>query len=89
VLELDDPASEARKLVVDHCRRAVEHDEADSIVLGCAGMADFCTDVAEQVGVPVVDGVTAAVLMVESLVKLGLRTSTRSEYAAPLPKAYA
>jgi allantoin racemase len=89
VLELDDPASEARKLVVDHCRRAVEHDEADSIVLGCAGMADFCTDVSEQVGVPVVDGVTAGVLMVESLVKLGLRTSTRSEYAAPLPKVYA
>jgi len=88
VLELDDPASEARKLVVDHCRRAVEHDEADSIVLGCAGMADFCTDVSEQVGVPVVDGVTAGVLLVESMVKLGLATSARSEYAAPLPKTY-
>jgi allantoin racemase len=88
VLELHDPASEARKLVVDHCRRAVEYDEADSIVLGCAGMADFCTDVSEQVGVPVIDGVTAGVLLVESMVKLGLRTSTRSEYATPLPKAY-
>jgi allantoin racemase len=88
VLELHDPTSEARKLVVDHCRRAVEYDEADSIVLGCAGMADFCTDVSEQVGVPVIDGVTAGVLLVESMVKLGLRTSTRSEYAAPLPKAY-
>jgi allantoin racemase len=88
VLELDDPGSEARKLVVDHCRRAVEYDEADSVVLGCAGMADFCTDVSEQVGVPVIDGVTAGVLLVESMVKLGLRTSTRSEYAAPLPKTY-
>ena len=88
VLELDDPRSEARKLVVDHCRRAVEYDEADSIVLGCAGMAGFCAEVSEQVGVPVVDGVTAGVLLVESMVKLGLRTSTRSEYAAPLPKAY-
>jgi allantoin racemase len=88
VLELDDPGSEARKLVLDHCRRAVEYDEADSVVLGCAGMADFCTDVSEQVGVPVIDGVTAGVLLVESMVKLGLRTSTRSEYAAPLPKTY-
>jgi allantoin racemase len=87
VLDLDDPASDARKLVVDYCRRAVEHDEADSIVLGCAGMADFCHSVSEQVGVPVIDGVTAGVLMVESLIKLGLKTSTRSEYAAPLPKA--
>lgn len=88
VLELDEPGSEARKLVVDHCRRAVEYDEADSIVLGCAGMADFCADVSEQVGVPVVDGVTAGALLVEAMVTLGLRTSTRSEYAAPLPKTY-
>lgn len=88
VLELDDPASDARKLVVDCCRRAVEYDEADSIVLGCAGMADFCHDVSEQVGVPVIDGVTAGVLLVESMVKLGLQTSTRSEYALPLPKSY-
>jgi allantoin racemase len=88
VLELDDPASDARKLVVDLCRRAVEHDEADSVVLGCAGMADFCHDVSEQVGVPVIDGVSAAVVLVESMVRLGLRTSTRSEYAPPLPKEY-
>jgi allantoin racemase len=73
---------------VDLCRRAVEHDEADSVVLGCAGMADFCHDVSEQVGVPVIDGVGAAVVLVESMVKLGLRTSTRSEYAPPLPKEY-
>ena len=88
VLQLDDPASEARKLVVDHCRRAVEYDEADAIVLGCAGMADFCHDVSEEVGVPVVDGVTAGVLLVESMVKLGLQTSIRSEYATPRPKTY-
>jgi allantoin racemase len=88
VLELDQPTSEARKIVIDHCRRAVEFDEADSVVLGCAGMADFCADVSEQVGVPVIDGVTAAVVLVESMVKLGLRTSTRSEYATPLPKMY-
>lgn len=88
VLELDEPGSEARKLVIDYCRRAVEYDEADSVVLGCAGMADFCHDVSEQVGVPVIDGVTAGVALVESMVKLGLQTSTRSEYAKPLPKTY-
>jgi allantoin racemase len=88
VLDLDEPGSEARKLVVDYCRRAVEFDEADSVVLGCAGMADFCHDVSEQVGVPIIDGVTAGVLLVESMIKLGLRTSTRSEYAPPLPKTY-
>lgn len=88
VLELHEPASEARLLVLDHCRRAVEQDEADSVVLGCAGMADFCHDLSEQVGVPVIDGVTAGVVLVESMLKLGLATSTRSEYASPLPKTY-
>ena len=72
----------------DYCRRAVEYDEADSVVLGCAGMADFCHDVSEQVGVPIIDGVTAGVVLVESMIKLGLQTSTRSEYAKPLPKTY-
>ena len=75
-------------MVINNCRRAVEFDEADSVVLGCAGMSDFCADVSEQVGVPVVDGVAAAVVLVESMVKLGLKTSSRSEYAAPLPKVY-
>ena len=89
VLELDEPGSDARKLVIDYCRRAVEYDEADSVVLGCAGMADFCHDVSEQVGVPIIDGVTAGVVLVESMIKLGLQTSTRSEYAKPLPKVYA
>jgi allantoin racemase len=88
VLELDDPGSDARRLVVDHCRRAVEFDEADSVLLGCAGMAHFAADVSARVGVPVIDGVTAGLVLVESLVRLGLRTSTRSEYAAPLPKDY-
>ncbi len=88
VLELEDPASDARRLVVDYCRRAVEHDEADSIVLGCAGMADFCAEVSAQIGVPIIDGVTAGVTLVESMIKLGLKTSTRSEYARPLPKTY-
>ena len=49
-------------------------------------MADFCDQVSEEVGVPVVDGVTAGVVFVDSLLRLGLRTSTRSEYASPIAK---
>ncbi|MET1007266.1 MAG: aspartate/glutamate racemase family protein [Propionibacteriaceae bacterium] len=86
VLDLDEPGSEARKLVVELCRRAVEIDQSDSIVLGCAGMADFCEQVSDEVGVPVIDGVTAGVTFMEALLRLGLQTSTRSEYASPIPK---
>ncbi|MCU1689478.1 MAG: Hydantoin racemase [Jatrophihabitantaceae bacterium] len=43
------------------------------IVLGCAGMADFCSALSAHLGVPVIDGVSAATLMVQSLVTMGLR----------------
>jgi len=88
VLDLDIPGSQAREVILQECKRAVEDDEAEVLVLGCAGMADLCSYLSAQVGVPVVDGVAAATRTVESLVALGLSTSTRSEYAAPGPKQY-
>jgi allantoin racemase len=87
VLELEsDPSVLPR--VTALAREALERDGSDVIVLGCAGMAGFCHDVSAELGVPVVDGVTAATLMVQSLVTLGLGTSKRDEYAAPLFKPY-
>lgn len=87
VLDLDgDP--EARKIVTEACRDAIEADGSDVVVLGCAGMADMCASISADLGVPVVDGVTAATLTAQSLVAMGLRTSTRGEFAAPPPKDY-
>lgn len=87
VLALDsDP--DARKVVTEACREAVEVDRSDAIVLGCAGMADLSAQVRAKVGVPVVDGVAAATLTVQSLLTLGLRKSGRGEFAAPPPKPY-
>jgi allantoin racemase len=88
VLDLDDPGSDAREVITEECRRAVAEDGSDAIVLGCAGMADLCTHISARIGVPVVDGVTAATRTVESLVALGLRTGARGEFAAPRPKFY-
>ncbi len=89
VLALAEPGSEARLQIERECRRALNQDGAEAIVLGCAGMADLCRDIAEAIEAPVIEGVTAAVKWVESLVALGLRTAKRGEYAAPLPKHYA
>jgi allantoin racemase len=87
VLDLDtDP--DARKVITEACRDAVESDRSDAVVLGCAGMADMCGDISAELGVPVIDGVTAATLAVQSLVTMGLRTSRRGEYAPPPAKAY-
>jgi len=88
VLELENPASDARTRITDECRLALAEDGAEAIVLGCAGMADLCAAIGRDIGAPVIDGVTAAVKLAESLVALGLGTAKGGEWARPLPKAY-
>lgn len=89
VLDLEDPASGAYQRILACAREALLHDRSGAIVLGCAGMADLCHSLQRELGVPVVDGVAAAVKLAEALVGLGLRTSKHGDYAAPLTKAYA
>jgi allantoin racemase len=88
VLELDDPASDARAKIESEIERALNEDHADAIVLGCAGMADLAATLSARFGVPVVDGVGAAVALAEGLVAQNLTTSKRSLYAKPLAKTY-
>jgi allantoin racemase len=52
-------------------------------------MADLAAALARRHGLPVVDGVVAAVKLAEALVALGLATSKRGPYASPLPKTFA
>jgi allantoin racemase len=88
VLELaTDPG--ARDRIARECAEAVAVDGCDAIVLGCAGMADLARELGARVGVPVVDGVAAAITVVEGLVRLGLATGTRGEYAPPPDRALA
>lgn len=67
---------------------ALARDGSGAVVLGCAGMAPLCARLQQRLGVPVVDGVAAAVKFAEALVALGLGTSKKGDYAAPLPKVY-
>jgi len=89
VLALEDPNSGARDKLRNEIVRAIAEDNAEAIVLGCAGMADLARTLSGEFGLPVIDGVGAAVKQAEALVALGLRTSKRGAYAAPLAKPYA
>jgi allantoin racemase len=51
-------------------------------------MAGFCERLGDRLGVPVIDGVSAATGMVQALVRMRLATSTRDEFARPIPKPY-
>lgn len=87
-------------LALEHCgedtvaqieaaaRQALAQDRSGAIVLGCAGMATLCHALQQRLGVPVIDGVAAAVKFAEALAALGLQTSAQGDYARPLPKTY-
>jgi allantoin racemase len=63
-------------------RRAIEQDGAEAVVLGCAGLADLVKPLVADLGVPVVEGVAAAVGFAAALVAMGLGTSRGSTFAA-------
>lgn len=88
VLELEDPHGKAYERIRSEIADAVEQDNAEAIVLGCAGMITLTERLSDEFGLPVVEGVSAAVKAVEGLATLGLHTSSRGGYAAPRQKDY-
>ncbi len=80
----EDP--DARSRILAEIRKAMSEDRCEAIVLGCAGMADLTRWLAQQAGIPVIDGVIAGVRMVEALAGAGLRTSKICAYQSPRPK---
>jgi len=85
VLALEEEG-DARQRILAEVRAAVAEDRCEAVILGCAGMADLTEWLTRETGVPVIDGVVAAVRIVEALVGAGLRTSKVGAYAAPRPK---
>ena len=88
VLELEHDPRAAVESIAKEAALAVAEDHAEVVCLGCGGMAGLTERVVERTGVPVVEGVAAAVTIAESLVRLGLTTSKVRTYAPPRPKHF-
>lgn len=87
VLEIEQDPDRAAREIVRAARSAIEDDGAEAITLGCAGMGMVERAVARELsGIPVVDGVVAAVKAAEALVGAGLRTSKLRAFATPETK---
>lgn len=86
VLSLE--TTQARTAILQECRLALVEDQCGAIVLGCGGMADLPAQLSQEVGIPVIDGVSVAVKFVEVLVNLGLGTSKVGDLAYPTSKSY-
>jgi len=87
VLALEQDRAATEHAIVQQADNAVHNDHAEVICLGCAGMAGIDRQIRERTGVPVVDGVAAAVTLAEGLVRQGLTTSKVRSYAGPRPKS--
>jgi allantoin racemase len=88
VLDLEACTEDTVRQIESAARNALARDRSGAVVLGCAGMAGLCAALQQKLGVPVIDGVAAAVKLAEALVALGLQTSKHGDYATPLPKRY-
>ncbi len=75
VLDLDNTAIDSLGMIGLRIKQAIETDGAEAIVLGCAGMASFSSQLSRQFGIPVIDGVASAVGMASSLVRMGVSNS--------------
>lgn len=70
--------------IVEGCRRLVERDAAEVVLLVGAVMAGLPRLLAERVPVPLVDGIAAGVLLAEALVRLGAREPRTGSLARPV-----
>jgi allantoin racemase len=83
VLDCDDEASVVMEPFIAEARRAILEDHAEAIVLGCAGLQPLVEPLSLTLGVPVIEGVAAAVKLVEALLSMRLATSKRGAWGYP------
>jgi allantoin racemase len=86
VLSVEANPERTAQLLAAEITRARREDQAEAIILGCAGMADLCARLTQETGVLVIDGVTAALRMSEAVVGMKYRTSKLGAFAQPRAK---
>ena len=72
---------EKREKLMQEGMKAVKEDGAEVLILGCAGMAGFDKKIEKIIGVPVIDGVASALMIMESLSRYGVVTSKIGKYS--------
>ncbi len=86
VLTFEADAALSRARLKEEVARARDQDRVDVVILGCAGMSDFCQTLEDTLQIRVIDGVQAAVKLAEALVGGGFRTAKTGAYALPRAK---
>ena len=63
--------------------RVSKEDDAEVIILACAGLCGYEDELSEFIGMPVLDPVVVAVKVAEMMVSAGLRHSKVRKFAVP------
>jgi allantoin racemase len=86
VLDCEDETARVYEAFVAEAAKAIAEDGAEAILLGCAGLEPLVGRLTAALGVPVIEGVAAAVKMAEGLVALNLKTAKQGAWAYPAQK---
>ena len=88
VLECEDEAAKVYDAFVIEARKAIHDDGAEAILLGCAGLEPLVGLLQAALGVPIIEGVAAAVKMTEGLIAMRLATAKSGAWGYPAAKAF-
>ena len=83
---IDDVQDEKEAVLIDLALRTVTDDAADVVILAGAPLAGLANKIRDRVPVPLVDGIQAAVVMAEGLVRMRPRKATAGTYRRPAAK---
>lgn len=77
---------QCRDRLLEECSHAIERDSAEVIIFGGGPIAGLAREVAADIPVPTLDGVSCAVRLAEAVVGLHPRPPSRGSFARPALK---
>ncbi|PPI86310.1 aspartate/glutamate racemase family protein [Candidatus Pantoea edessiphila] len=86
VLELVSKQEQAKEKIIECCIESKMKDGIGAIILGCAAMSNLAPLLMQELRIPVIDGISAAINIVELLIKSGLSTSKYGDLDFPSKK---
>ena len=88
VLDLEEISNDNLDKLNKGIEKTILEDNSEAIILGCAGMSNLAKDLELSHGLPVIEGVSSAVVLTEGLINLQIKTSKIGSYALPREKQY-
>ena len=88
VLDLEEISNDNLDKLNKGIEKTILEDNSEAIILGCAGMSNLAKDLELNHGLPVIEGVSSAVILTEGLINLQIKTSKIGSYALPREKQY-